>query len=149
MHYQKHRFLFFSGKALAGRCSSTVRRLSTALCFSTAFCLSTTLIAAEDTGGLWVSTSQIEPGLQMLLVVDPETKVLAVYHVESSNGKVSLRSTRALGYDLQIEDFNATEPKPSSIKKMLRVDSVPKPQINKIEIIPPSPIETRQIQPSP
>ena len=119
------------------------------LCLLTVLCLSTTLSAAEDTGGLWVSTSQIETGLQLLLVVDPKTKVLAVYHIETANGKVSLQSTRALGYDLQIEDFNATDPKPSSIKKMLRVDSVPKPQINKIEIIPPSPIETRQIQPSP
>ena len=77
-------------------------------CFLTAICFSTALSASEDTGGLWVSTSQIETGLQMLLVVDPETKVLAVYHIETSNGKVSLRSTRALGYDLQIENFNAT-----------------------------------------
>ncbi len=112
-------------------------------------CLSTTLNAAENTGGLWISTSQIETGLQMLLVVDPKTKVLAVYHIETSNGKVSLQSTRALGYDLQIEDFNATDPKPSSIKKMLRIDLGPQPQINKIEIIPPSPIESRQIQPTP
>jgi hypothetical protein len=137
VNHQKHRIQFFSSKALV------------VLCLLTVLCLSTTLSAAEDTGGLWVSTSQIETGLQLLLVVDPKTKVLAVYHIETANGKVSLQSTRALGYDLQIEDFNATDPKPSSIKKMLRVDLGPKPQINKIEIIPPSPIENKQIQPSP
>ncbi len=143
MNYHKYRIQFFFLSALSPLFVSTV------LCVSTVFCFSTTLNAAEDTGGLWISTSQIDTGLQMLLVVNPETKVLAVYHIETANGKVSLRSTRSLGYDLQIEDFNATDPRPSSIKKMLRVDLVPKPQINKIEIIPPSPIETRQIQPSP
>jgi hypothetical protein len=137
VNYQKNRIQLFSGRALA------------VSCFLTLLCFSTALGAPEDTGGLWVSTSQIETGLQMLLVVDPETKVLAVYHIETSNGKVSLQSTRALGYDLQIEDFNATDPKPSSIKKMLRVDLVPKPQINQIEIIPQSPVETRKIQPNP
>ena len=118
-------------------------------CFATLLCFSTALGASEDTQGLWVSTSPIDTGLQMLLVVDPNRQVLAVYHIETSSGKVSLQSTRALGYDLQIEDFNAADPKPSSIKKMLRVDLVPKPHINTIEIIPPTPDGTQPIQPSP
>ena len=118
-------------------------------CFATLLCFPTALGASEATQGLWVSTSPIDTGLQMLLVVDPNRQVLAVYHIETSSGKVSLQSTRALGYDLQIEDFNAADPKPSSIKKMLRVDLAPKPHINKIEIIPPTSANTQPIQPGP
>ena len=93
--------------------------------------------------GLFVSTSPIDAGRQMLLVIDPERQVLAVYHIENVSGEVSLRSTRALGYDLQLEDFNAEDPKPAAIKKMLRIDSTPKPPTNTIQIIPPSPGKTK------
>ena len=93
--------------------------------------------------GLFVSTSPIDSGRQMLLVIDPERQVLAVYHIETVSGEVSLQSTRALGYDLQLEDFNAKDPKPTAIKKMLRIESAPKPTSNTIEIIPPSPQRTK------
>lgn len=88
--------------------------------------------------GLFVSTSPIDSDRQMLIVIDPEQQVLAVYHIETVSGEVSLLSTRALGYDLQLEDFNAKDPKPAAIKKMLRIDSVPRPPSNTIEIIPPA-----------
>ena len=137
VNYQNQPARFFA------RCTLAVS------CFASLLCFSTALGASEDTQGLWVSTSPIDTGLQMLLVVDPSRQVLAVYHIETSSGKVSLQSTRALRYDLQIEDFNAADPKPSSIKKMLRVDLVPKPHINTIEIIPPTPAKAQPNQPSP
>ena len=93
--------------------------------------------------GLFVSTSPIDSGRQMLLVIDPERQVLAVYHIETISGEVSLRSTRALGYDLQLEDFNAEDPKPAAIRKMLSIDSTPKPPSSTIEIIPPSLQQTK------
>jgi len=105
----------------------------------TVLCFSMPAALAEDMKGLFVSTSPIDSGRQMLLVIDPERQVLAVYHIETVSGEVSLRSTRALGYDLQLEDFNAEDPKPAAIKKMLRIDSAPKPLSDTIEIIPPSP----------
>ena len=108
----------------------------------TVWCFSTSTTLAEDMKGLFVSTSPIDSGRQMLLVIDPERQVLAVYHIEIS-GEVSLRSTRALGYDLQLEDFNAEDPKPAAIKKMLHIESAPKPTGNTIEIIPPSPQRTK------
>ena len=104
---------------------------------------STTAALAEDMKGLFVSTSPIDSGRQMLLVIDPERQVLAVYHIETVSGEVSLRSTRALGYDLQLDDFNAKDPKPAAIKKMLRIDLAPKPPSKTIEIIPPSPQQTK------
>ena len=85
MHSRKHHHhYFFVGVAL------------TVLYFST------TAALAEDMKGLFVSTSPIDSGRQMLLVIDPERQVLAVYHIETVSGEVSLRSTRALGYDLQL-----------------------------------------------
>ena len=109
----------------------------------TVWCFSTSTTLAEDMKGLFVSTSPIDSGRQMLLVIDPERQVLAVYHIETVSGQVSLQSTRALGYDLQLEDFNAKDPKPAAIKKMLRIDSAPKPPSNTIKIIPPSPQRTK------
>ena len=102
-------------------------------------CIFTSAALAEEMHGLFVSTSPIDPGRQMLLVIDPERQVLAGYHIDNVSGGVSLQSTRALGYDLQLEDFNADNPKPAAIKKMLRVDTTPKPLTNTIQIIPPSP----------
>ncbi len=125
MNSRKHHHSIFVGVAL------------TVLYFST------TAALAEDMKGLFVSTSPIDSGRQMLLVIDPERQVLAVYHIETVSGQVSLRSTRALGYDLQLEDFNAEDPKPAAIKKMLRIDSAPKPPSSTIEIIPPSPQRTK------
>ena len=73
------------------------------------------------TDPLWVSTTPLEGNRQLLMVVDQQRKVLAVYHVDTTSGTVTLRSTRALGYDLQLDDFNATDPRPSALKKMLQV----------------------------
>ena len=77
-------------------------------------CLAASISQAENTHGLFVSTSPIDTGRQMLLVIDPERQVLAVYHIETLSGEVS-RSTGA-AYDLQLEDFNAEDPKPAAIK---------------------------------
>lgn len=121
MNTRKHYIQIFIGMALA------------------AACIFTSAAQAVEMHGLFVSTSPIDPGRQMLLVIDPERQVLAVYHIENLTGEVSLRSTRALGYDLQLEDFNAKDPKPAAIQKMLRIDSTPKPPSNTIQIIPPSP----------
>jgi len=58
------------------------------------------------------------------MVIDQQTKVLAVYHVDTTTGLVTLRSTRTLGYDLQLDDFNATDPRPTALKKMLQIGGI-------------------------
>ena len=93
---------------------------------------------ALESEALIVSTVPVDSGRQMLLVINTETNILAVYHIETGSGEISLRSTRAIGYDLQLEDFNAKDPKPAAIKKMLRIGSSPNLPANRIEIIPPS-----------
>lgn len=69
--------------------------------------------------GLVVHTSTSEDGGQHMIMVDPETRVMAVYHVDGTNGKVSLRSVRNLQWDLLIEEFNGGTPSPREIRKLL------------------------------
>ena len=99
MNTRKHYIQIFIGMAFA------------------ASCIFTSAALAEEMHGLFVSTSPIDAGRQMLLVIDPERQVLAVYHIENVSGEVSLRSTRALGYDLQLEDFNARRPETGCYQK--------------------------------
>ncbi|MFM8434300.1 MAG: hypothetical protein ACKOBP_03010, partial [Planctomycetia bacterium] len=56
---------------------------------------------------------------RLLLVVDPQLKNAAVYHVDAAAGTLTLKSTRDISYDLLVGDFNAQAPKPADLKKML------------------------------
>jgi len=97
----------------------------------------TTQAAAQES--LWVSTTPLDASRQLLLVVDPLQRVLAVYHVDTATGIVTLRSTRTLAYDLQLEDFNAADPKPGALKKMMQVaGETPTNQATIIPAPPPS-----------
>ena len=63
-------------------------------------------------------TSDSAATLQVL-VIDPTTRSLAVYHVEKTTGRVSLKSVRHFHWDLQLEEFNGASPLPREIQSML------------------------------
>lgn len=69
-------------------------------------------------GQFWTMTTPLDDGRQMLLLLDQHSRCLAIYHVDPAAGTVQLKSTRDITWDLMIEEFNAQEPKPSSLKKM-------------------------------
>ena len=69
--------------------------------------------------GLWISTGPLDETRRLLLVVDPQLKNAAVYHVDAAAGTLTLKSTRDISYDLLVGDFNAQAPKPAELKKML------------------------------
>lgn len=69
--------------------------------------------------GLWISTGPLDEARRLLLVVDPQLKNAAVYHVDAATGTLTLKSTRDIRYDLLVGDFNAQSPKPSELKRML------------------------------
>lgn len=75
----------------------------------------------DATTGLWISASTMEDGRRLLLVVDPQTRTVAVYHVDAQTGGLALRSTRDITWDLMVGDFNAQAPKPDELRKMLDV----------------------------
>jgi len=53
---------------------------------------------------------------QVLTVVDPRQRVLTVYHIDLSTGKITLKSVRNIQWDLQITDFNGADPSPRQIQ---------------------------------
>jgi hypothetical protein len=57
---------------------------------------------------------------QVLTVIDPQRKVLSVYHIDLTTGKITLRSARNIQWDLQIEELNTDTPSPREIRSMLQ-----------------------------
>jgi len=82
--------------------------------------------AALGSGGqLWISATPIDNARQLLIVIDPGAKNAAVYHVDVAAGTIALKSTRDITWDLLVGDFNAQEPKPSALRKMLEIGRDP------------------------
>jgi hypothetical protein len=77
--------------------------------------------ANGQAGQFWTSITPLDDGRQMLLLLDEQNRNLAIYHVDPAAGTISLKSTRNITWDLMIEDFNAQDPKPSALKKMLEM----------------------------
>lgn len=77
--------------------------------------------APQPTGGLplWIGDSALEDGRRLLLIIDSATRHAAVYHVDAATGTLTLRSTRDLSWDLVLEDFNAQEPTPAALRRLL------------------------------
>jgi hypothetical protein len=75
--------------------------------------------AGQAGGPLWISDSAVDDARRMLVIVDSATRHAAVYHVDTATGSLTLKSTRNLSWDLLMADFNAQEPKPAALKRML------------------------------
>lgn len=57
-------------------------------------------------------------GRQQITVIDPRSRVMAVYHVDRATGALSLKSVRNVHWDLLIEDFNSANPTPREIRAL-------------------------------
>jgi hypothetical protein len=69
----------------------------------------TDLIALSFDGG---------EGRQQVTLIDPRSRVMAVYHVDRSSGSLALKSVRNVVWDLQMEEFNTGNPTPREIKPL-------------------------------
>lgn len=78
------------------------------------------------TGPLWISTTPLDDGRQLLLVIDSAARAAAVYHVDPGTGAVALKSTRNLTWDLLVGEFNAAEPRPSAVRRMVEQEAPPR-----------------------
>ncbi len=56
---------------------------------------------------------------QQITVIDPHTRAMAVYHVDTTTGEIVLRSVRNIQFDLQMMEFNGTNPLPGEIRAIL------------------------------
>lgn len=72
-------------------------------------------------GQLWIHTTPLDDRQHVMLVVDPNLRNAAIYHVDGPSGALVLKSTRNITWDLMVGDFNAQEPKPSALRRMLEV----------------------------
>lgn len=68
----------------------------------------------ELTGLTWETATA-----QQLAVLDPRMRVLSVYEINKTTGAITLRSVRNIGWDLQMEEFNSTNPSPREIRAIL------------------------------
>ena len=76
-------------------------------------------LQAAASSGLIALSSSLGDHRQQLTVVDPELKVLGVYHVDGMTGEIVLKSVRNIHWDLQMMEFNGTAPTPREIRTQL------------------------------
>jgi hypothetical protein len=70
-------------------------------------------------GGLIALAAAAGEQRQQVTVIDPDTRVLGVYHVDLSTGEVTLKSVRNIHWDLQMIEFNATKPLPREVRSII------------------------------
>jgi len=80
-----------------------------------------------STGHLWIQAVPLDDRQQLLLVIDPSLRNAAVYHVDGPSGSLALKSTRNITWDLMVGDFNAQEPKPMVLRRMLEAGAETRP----------------------
>ena len=57
--------------------------------------------------------------VQLVMVVDPKSRVMSVYHIDHASGAIALKSVRSIGADLMLDEFNTDSPLPREIRAML------------------------------
>ena len=77
--------------------------------------------ASSGSAGLITHVHEVEGEPITVIVVEPTSKVMAVYHVSRQSGEIKPKSIRSLKWDLQMQEFNSPELKPADIKKRLQL----------------------------
>lgn len=75
---------------------------------------------APEAAGLWISDTAMDDARRLVVVVDPATRHAAVYHLDNGTGSLVLKSTRDITWDLLVDDFNAQEPRPAALKRLIQ-----------------------------
>ena len=57
---------------------------------------------------------------QIVTVIDPRERVMAVYHVDRTTGQITPKCVRNITWDLQMIDFNSGNPSPQDIRSGLQ-----------------------------
>lgn len=70
-------------------------------------------------GDLIALNSDVEAGRQQIVVIDPKSRVMSVYHIDHATGVISLKSVRSIGADLLMDEFNTESPLPKEIRAIL------------------------------
>ena len=57
---------------------------------------------------------------QVVTVIDPKQRVMAVYHVDRATGQITPKSIRNFTWDLQMIEFNSGDPLPQDVRSGLQ-----------------------------
>ena len=71
-----------------------------------------------SSGALVAHVAASDVGPQAVTVIDPDRRVMAVYHVDRATGEIALKSVRNLSWDLELVEFNSAAPLPQDIRAM-------------------------------
>jgi hypothetical protein len=58
-------------------------------------------------------------GRQHITLIDPRTAMMSVYGIDPTTGEIALRSVRNVRWDLQMDEYNGTNPSPREIRSLL------------------------------
>lgn len=58
-------------------------------------------------------------GRQHITLIDPRTAMMSVYGIDPNTGEIALRSVRNVRWDLQMDEYNGTNPSPREIRSLL------------------------------
>ena len=75
--------------------------------------------AIRPQGALIALNSDVEEGRQQIVVIDPKSRVMSVYHIDHATGVISLKSVRNIHADLLMDEFNTESPLPKEIRAIL------------------------------
>ncbi len=73
----------------------------------------------QGTDDLITSTAMTSDNRQIVTIIEPKTRVLAVYVVDGATGNVALKSVRNFHWDLQLVEFNGASPLPREIQSLV------------------------------
>jgi hypothetical protein len=76
--------------------------------------------SARAQSGELITHSAFDGQVQMITVIDPRTRVMAVYHVERGTGQITPKSVRNFTWDLQMIEYNSGKPLPQDIRSGLQ-----------------------------
>ena len=76
-------------------------------------------LRGENERDLIALSSDGPGGWQQVTIINARTHVMSVYHIERSNGAITLKSVRNIEADLMMDEFNTGNPLPREIRAML------------------------------
>ncbi|MFO0952177.1 MAG: hypothetical protein U0835_13715 [Isosphaeraceae bacterium] len=82
----------------------------------------TPALAEGTSGGTIALTTSTGGAAQLLYLIDTKTRAFVIYRIDPTNpkGMVKLEAARQYQWDLKLDEYNNTEPKPAAIESAVR-----------------------------
>lgn len=73
-----------------------------------------------SSGTSMMASVLLSNGFQQIAIFEQSKQTLAIYHINPASGDIQLKSVRRLDADFALQEFNLSEPTPSTIRKNVR-----------------------------